>query len=80
MAVKLVTLGNKLTANYVCHALRPRDTNDHKMNNCYESCTQKVFTYNVKLIVFCCVITVIPRFDQKKAAKMALATARIQLE
>ena len=69
-----VTLVYKLCANYIFHTIRPRDTNDYKLNNCYESLLPKVLTYNVKLIVFCCVATGIPEFDQKKAVKMALAT------
>ena len=57
--------------------MRPRDINDHKLNNCYKSCLLKVIAYNVKSIAFCCRAIDVPRFDPRKAAKMALATTRL---
>ena len=72
-----VTFGCKLIANYVFHSVRPRDKND--CDSC-KNCLQKVLAENVKSIAFCCVATAIPRFDQKKAAKMKLLTVRLLLE
>ena len=40
----------------------------------------KIIVYNIKCIAFCCVATGIPRFDQKKAAKLVLTTVRLWLE
>ena len=62
------------------HTVRPGDRNDIKLKDCYKSCLQNVLTYNVKSIEFCCVATGISGFDQKKAAKVVLATVRLWLE
>ena len=75
-----VKLGYKLPANYVFHTVRPRDKNDLKLKDFYESCLQNVLTYNVKSIAFWCVGTGIPGFGQKKSAEIALVSARIWLE
>ena len=60
--------------------MRPRDNNDYKLDNCYNSCLVKVLTNNIRFIVFCCLATGIYGFDQRKAAEMALATVRLWLE
>ena len=36
------TLGYKLPARYVFHTVRLTDKNDHKLNDFYKSCLQKV--------------------------------------
>ena len=50
-----VTSNNKLTANYVFHAVGLRGKNENKLEDCYESCLQKVSVYDVKSIEFCCI-------------------------
>ena len=75
-----VTLGYKLPAKYVFHTVRLRDKNVYKLNDFYKSCLQKVLAYNVKSIVFRCGAIDIPGFDPREAAKMALATVRLNLE
>ena len=74
-----VTLGYKLPAKYVFHAARSRDKNYDNLNNFYKSFLWKVLASNVNSVVFCCGAIDISRFDPRKAAQMALATARLWL-
>ena len=62
------------------YAVALRDKNENKLKDCYECCLQKVSVYNVKFIAFCFIRTGIPGFDPRKAAKMALSTARLWLK
>ena len=57
-----------------------RYKNENRLKDCYESCLQKVSVYNVKSIAFYDIQTGIPGFDPRKAAEMALITARLWLE
>ena len=75
-----VTLGYKLPAIYVFDTVRPRDKYDIKLKDCYKRCLQNVLTHDVKFIAFCCVASGICGFDQRKAAEIALATAKLWLE
>ena len=70
----------KLPAIYVFHTVGPRDKNENKLKDCYESCSQKVGVYSVTSIAFCCIGTCIPGFDPRTAAQMAQGTARLWLE
>ena len=58
------------------HTVRPGDKNVIKLKDCYKSCLQNVLTYDVKSIAFCYVASSICRFDQRKAAEIALVTVR----
>ena len=62
------------------HTVRLRDKNDYKLNDFHKSCLQKVLSYNVKSVAFCCRAIGIPGLDPRKAAKMALAAVRLWLE
>ena len=62
------------------HTVGRRGKNDGKLNDFYKSCLQYVLAYNVKSIAFCCGAISIPRFDPRKATKMALAIVRLWLE
>ena len=72
-----VALGYKLSTYYVFYAVRPRDKSDVKLKDLYKSCLQKILSHNVRSIAPCYVATVIPGFDQKKAAEVTLATVRL---
>ena len=51
----------------------------HQLKDYYKNCLQNVFTYDLKPIAFCCAGTGICGFDQRKAAEIALAMARLWL-
>ena len=80
---KITKSYGKLPANYVFHTVGPRDQNNQKLKDCYESCLHNVLTYdgnNIKSIAFCCLATGIFGFDRSKAAEIALNTVRVWLE
>ena len=62
------------------HAMKSRDKNEYKMNGCCKSYLQKVLSYNIKSIAFCCGTISILGFDPRKAAEMARTTVRLCLE
>ena len=82
MAVKFVNVksGYKLPPNYVFLTVASRDENDSKLSDCYESCLHKRLAFDINYIAFCSMATGVHGFDQRKAAKMALATIRHWLE
>ena len=62
------------------HAVGPRDQNNQKLKDCYESCLQIVLTRDIKSIAFCCIATGIFGFNPRKAVEIALNTVRVWLE
>ena len=68
------------TKYYQVHTVKLVDKNDNKLNDFYKSYLQKLLAYNLNYIAFCCRAIGIPAFDQKKVAKMALATVRLWLK
>ena len=75
-----ITPGFDLPAKYVMHTVGPRDRNANKLKSCYESSFENVLTDNIKSIAFCCIATGIFKFPKRKAAEIALSTARQWLE
>ena len=75
-----VTSGYKLPANYEFHPVRLKGKNRNKLDGCYESRLQSLSVYNINYIAFWYIQFGILGFDSRKAAQMALKSARPWLE
>ena len=80
------TSGYNLPAKYILHTVGPivqwtvTDTDEKLLASCYLECLKLAVEHGVESVAFCCISTGVFRFPQRRAAEIAVATARKFLE
>ena len=81
-----ITSGYNLPAKYILHTVGPivqwtvTDTDEKLLASCYLDCLELAAENSLESVAFCCISTGVFRFPQRRAAEIAVATARKFLE